>query len=82
MHEKKKVVKQIYVVKRDGRKDTSLDLNTIDEKLINVLKTSAIDGKGKEKLSVDIPSVKSEQSKPYAKIYLFTLYFRYTCSYG
>ena len=69
-------------MKRDGCKDTSLDLNTIDEKLINVLKTSAIDGKGKEKLSVDIPSVKSEQSKPYVKIYLFTLYFRYTCSYG
>ena len=50
-----KVVKQIYVVKRDGHKDTSSDLNKIDEKPIDVLKTSAIDGKGKEKLSVDIP---------------------------
>ena len=28
-----------------------------------MLKTSDIGGKGKEKLSVDIPSVKSEQSK-------------------
>ena len=63
MHEKKKIVKQIYIVKRDGRKDTSSDLNTIDQKPINVLKTSAIGDKGKKKLSVDIPSVKSEQSK-------------------
>jgi hypothetical protein len=55
---KKKVVKQVYRVKRDGCKDTSSDLNTIDEKLINVLRTSAIDGKGKGKSSVDIPSVK------------------------
>jgi len=63
VHEKKKIVKQIYIVKRDGRKDTSSDLNTIDQKPINVLKTSAIGDKGKKKLSVDIPSVKSEQSK-------------------
>ena len=53
---RKKVVKQIYVVKKDGRKDKCSDLNAIDENPINVLKTSAIDGKGKEKLSVDIPS--------------------------
>ena len=51
------------MVKNDGRKDTSSDLNKIDEKPIDVLKTSAIDGKGKEKLSVDPPSVKSEQNK-------------------
>ena len=43
------------MVKKDGLKDKCSDLNAIDEKLINVLKTSAIDGKGKEKLSVDIP---------------------------
>ena len=49
MHEKKKIVKQIYIVKRDGRKDTSSDLNTIDQKPINVLKTSAIGDKGKKK---------------------------------
>ena len=42
-------------MKKDGRKATSSNLNTIAEKPINVLKTSAIDGKGKEKLSVDIP---------------------------
>ena len=41
---KKKVIKQIYVVKKDGRKDKCSDLNAIDEKPINVL-TSAIDGK-------------------------------------
>ena len=62
MHEKKKIVKQIYIVKRDGRKDTSSDLNTIDEKPINVSKTSAISDKGKGELSDDIPSIKSEQS--------------------
>jgi hypothetical protein len=53
VHEKKKIVKQIYIVKRDGRKDTSSDLNTIDQKPINVLKTSAIGDKGKKKLSVE-----------------------------
>ena len=42
-------------MKKDGRKDKCSDLNAIDENPINVLKTSAIDGKGKEKLSVDIP---------------------------
>ena len=41
------VVKQIYVVKKDGRKDKCSDLNAIDEKPINVL-TSAIHGKGRE----------------------------------
>jgi len=50
-------------VKKDGRKDKCSDLNAIDEKLINVLNTSAIGGQGKEKLNVDIPSVESEQSK-------------------
>ena len=50
-------------MKKDGRKATSSDLNAIAEKPINVLKTSAISDKGKGKLSVDIPSVKYEQSK-------------------
>jgi len=48
-------------VKKDGCKNTRSDLNTIDEKPIDELKTSAIDGKEKGKLSVDIPSV-DEQS--------------------
>ena len=60
---KKKIVKQIYVVKKDGRKDKCSDLNVIDEKPINVLETSAIDGKGREKLTFDIPNAKSEQSE-------------------
>ena len=60
---KKKVVKQIYVIKRDGRKDKCSDLNVIDEKPISVLETSAIDGKGREKLTFDIPNAKSEQSE-------------------
>jgi hypothetical protein len=48
-------------VKRDSRKDKSSCLNSINEKPINVLITSAIGGKGKEKSSVDPPSAKSEQ---------------------
>ena len=63
VQEKKKVVKQIYVVKKDGRKATSLDLNTIAEKPINVLKTSAINGNEKENSAVDIPNTKSGQKR-------------------
>ena len=63
VQEKKKVVKQIYVVKKDGRKATSSDLNTIAEKPINVLKTSAINGNEKENSAVDIPNTKSGQKK-------------------
>ncbi|KAG2602587.1 hypothetical protein PVAP13_5KG697600 [Panicum virgatum] len=61
--EKKKVVKQIYVVKKDGRKATSSDLNTIAKKSINVLKTSAINGNEKENSAVDIPNTKSRQKR-------------------
>ena len=60
---KKKVVKQVYRVKKDGKKDTSLDLNLVDEMPINVLETSAINDKEKEKSVGDIPSAISEQSK-------------------
>jgi hypothetical protein len=48
-------------VKRDGRKDKSSDLNSVNKKLINVLSASATNGKEKEKSSVDPPSAKSEQ---------------------
>jgi hypothetical protein len=50
-------------VKQDGHKDKSSDLNSIDEKPINALKTSAINSKEKEKLVVDPPSAKSEQKE-------------------
>jgi hypothetical protein len=60
---KKKVVKQVYQVKRDGCKDKSSYLNSINEKLINVLTTSTIGGKGKEKSSIDPLSAKSEQKE-------------------
>jgi hypothetical protein len=50
-------------VKRDGCKDKSSDLNSINEKLINVLTTSTIGGKGKEKSSIDPLSAKSEQKE-------------------
>ncbi|KAG2628488.1 hypothetical protein PVAP13_3KG387727 [Panicum virgatum] len=63
VQEKKKVVNQIYVVKKDGRKATSSDLNTIAKKPINVLKTSAINGNEKENSAVDIPNTKSGQKR-------------------
>lgn len=50
-------------MKKDGRKATSSDLNTIAEKLINVLKTSAINGNEKENSAVDIPNTKSGQKR-------------------
>jgi hypothetical protein len=58
---KKKVVKQVYRVKRDGRKDKSSDLNSVNKKPINVLSASATNGKKKEKSSVDPPSAKFER---------------------
>nr|TKW26557.1 hypothetical protein SEVIR_3G198000v2 [Setaria viridis] len=45
VQKKKKVVKQVYRVKRDGHKDKSSNLNLINEKLISVLSTSAINSK-------------------------------------
>ena len=63
VHENKKVLKQFYGVKRDGCKNISSDLNSISKKMIVVSRTSAIDGKAKKKLRVDISSVKSEQNK-------------------
>uniref|UniRef100_K3ZM83 Uncharacterized protein n=1 Tax=Setaria italica TaxID=4555 RepID=K3ZM83_SETIT len=60
---KKKVVKQVYRVKRDGRKNKSSDLDSISEKIINVLSTLATNGKGKEKSVIDPPRAKSEKNK-------------------
>jgi hypothetical protein len=60
---KKKVVKQIYRVKYDGRKKKSSDLNSTIEKPITLLKNSAIDGKEVEKSSINILGDKSEQKK-------------------
>nr|TKW00328.1 hypothetical protein SEVIR_8G101100v2 [Setaria viridis] len=59
----KKVVKQVYRVKRDGRKDKGSDLNSINEKPIDMLSTSASNDKDEEKLAIDPPSAKSEQKK-------------------
>ncbi|KAG2598257.1 hypothetical protein PVAP13_5KG352907 [Panicum virgatum] len=63
VQEKKKVVKQIYVVKKDGCKVTSSDLNTVAKKPINVLKTSAINGNEQENSAVDIPNTKFGQKR-------------------
>jgi hypothetical protein len=50
-------------VKRDGRKDKSSDLNSVNKKPINVLSASATNGKGKEKSSIHSSSAKSEQKE-------------------
>jgi G3E family GTPase len=50
-------------VKRDGHKDKSSDLKSVNENLINVFNTSAIGGKGNEKSSVHPSSAKSEQKE-------------------
>ena len=63
VNEKKKVFKQVYVVKKYGRNNIRSDLNLISEKPIDVLKNSAIDSKQRGKLAIDSPSAKSEQSK-------------------
>ncbi|KAG2632931.1 hypothetical protein PVAP13_2NG131703 [Panicum virgatum] len=43
VHEKTKVVKQVYVVKNDGHKNISSDLNSISKQTIVALRTSPID---------------------------------------
>jgi len=60
---KKKVVKQVYRVKYDGRKKKSLDLNLTIEKPITLLKNPAIDGKEVRKSSINILGATSEQKK-------------------
>jgi aconitase A len=60
---KKKVVKQVYQVKRDGHKNKSSDLNLVNGKLINVSITSVTNGKVKENSTIDLLSAKSEQKK-------------------
>ncbi|TVT97876.1 hypothetical protein EJB05_56855, partial [Eragrostis curvula] len=61
--EKKKVVKQVYRVKRDGRKDKSSDLSSSDKKLNNVVKISATSGKKMKQSVANMSSAKSEQKK-------------------
>jgi hypothetical protein len=58
----KKVVKQVYCVKKDGRKDKSLVLDSNNEKPINVLETSTISEKMKQ-LGINNLDVKSGQKK-------------------
>jgi hypothetical protein len=60
---KKKVIKQVYRVKYDGRKDKSLDLNSTIEKPITFLKNPANDGKEVKKSSIDVVGAKFEQKK-------------------
>jgi hypothetical protein len=60
---KKKVVKQVYRVKRYDCKDKSPDLNSVNKKPINVLSASSTNGKEGEKSSVDPPSAKFERKE-------------------
>jgi len=60
----KKVVKQVYHVKKDGRKDKSSVLDSNNEKPINVLETSATISKKMKQLGTNNLDVKSEQKKP------------------
>jgi hypothetical protein len=55
---KKKVVKQVYHVKYDGRKKKNSDLNSITKKPITLLK--AINGKDMGKSSIDILDAQSK----------------------
>jgi ribosomal protein L7/L12 len=57
------VVKQVYRMKYDGRKDKSSDLNSTIEKPITLLKNPANDGKEVEKSSIDVVGAKFEQKK-------------------
>jgi G3E family GTPase len=50
-------------VKRDGRKDKSSDLNSVNEEPINVFNTLATNGKEREKSSVDPRSAKFERKE-------------------
>jgi hypothetical protein len=59
----KKVVKQVYCVKKDGRKDKSSVLDSNNEKPINVLETSAIISEKMKQLGTNNLDVKSEQKK-------------------
>jgi hypothetical protein len=60
---KKTVIKQVYRVKKDGRKCAGSDLILNDKRLIEVLETSAFDGKKEKQIIVDDQFAKSEQRK-------------------
>jgi hypothetical protein len=70
---KKKIIKQVYCMKYDGRKKKSSDLSLTIEKPITLLKNPAIDGKEVRKSSINILGAKTEQKKvrvPKIKKYL------------
>jgi hypothetical protein len=61
--EKRKVVRQVYRVKKDGRKDKSTDLNSNEEKPIKMLESSAAKAKDTKQSTSDSSNAKSEQKK-------------------
>jgi hypothetical protein len=61
---KDRMVKQVYVVKKDNRKAKSSDLNSCITEPEEVLDTSASSTQTIEKSTSDSPSTKSERKKP------------------
>ena len=57
------MVRQVYRVKKDGRKDKSSDLNSNKEKPIKVLESSAAKDKYTKRSTSDSSNAKSEQNK-------------------
>ena len=57
------MVRQVYHVKKDCRKDRNLDLNLSEGKPIHALKALGINSKEMKQTSVDVFDVKSEPKK-------------------
>lgn len=61
--EKKKVIKQLYRVKKNGRKGASSDLKSNEEKPIKISESSATKGNDVKQSTVDTSNVKYEKKK-------------------
>ena len=85
--EKGEVVRQVYRVKKDGRKNKSSDLNSNKGKLIKMLESSVAKGKDMKRSAFDSSNAKSEQkkleiSKAEEDLPLFTSTSRPRCPLG
>ena len=56
------MVKEAYIVKRDGRKDAISDLTPSNQKPAEMM--LATKGKGVKRVTFEDPVIKSEQAKP------------------
>jgi len=85
--EKGEVVRQVYHVKKDGRKNKSSDLNSNKGKSIKMLESSVAKGKDMKRSAFDSSNAKSEQkkleiSKAEEDLPLFTSTSRPRCPLG